>query len=420
MFSDSHERRFNLCYTPPLIVRLMDLQREIIFENPSHASVQRDNQPTVVDLYSGAGGMSLGFEQAGFRVLASVEVDRQASETFARNFPLTAVHCSEVGSLHSEFFDCFQSVTAVVGGPPCQGFSISAAQRRKDWDPRNEEVFRFLSAAVRMNPEFIVMENVPEIHRFRLTDGSPLVARIFRQLRDALYNAEFVTINAASVGVPQARIRTFLIASKRHLSNFGTLLPRVSEPLVAADAISDLLEVQPGAIEDDQFVPYRTAPQNVYQERLRSASGGVYNHVPMRHTPRIISRFEAIPVGGNTISVWTDHAPKRRGNTDEQGVPYAQNHRRIDPESPAPTMTAYMYSTFIHPTQHRNITVREAARFQGFPDDFRFYGKRTSLSNSLLRRKGLAHEIGLDQVNQVGNAVPPPLARVIAEALLTI
>src|SRR5690606_30708262 len=109
-----------------------------------------------------------------------------------------------------------------------------------------------------------------------------------------------------------------------------------------------------------------------------------------------------------------------RGSSTATGTKFEQNHRRMNPHAPAPTITAYMYSSCLHPYQHRNITVREAARLQSFPDAFCFTGKRTSLSNKLLERKGLVDDIGLDQFNQVGNAVPPLLAQGIASAIMKV
>jgi DNA (cytosine-5)-methyltransferase 1 len=390
----------------------------IQFERSAAVSRIPSDGMTAVDLYAGAGGMSVGFAQAGFKIRAAAEIDKWASETFAANFPNTAVFQSPVAQLNGDFFERFQKPAAVIGGPPCQGFSISSGKRRKEWDTRNEEVFCFLRAAMRLEPAFIVMENVPEIFRFRMPDGQLLTEVVQRALGDAGYHSEFLVLNAVNFGVAQSRVRAFLFASKSTLPELAPLSNVSTHAVTAAEAITDLACVRPGEIGDDQFVPYATPAQNDYQFGLRSTSGGVYNHVPMRHTQRLVQRFADIPVGGNGVSVWEKHAPRKRGVRAEIGVQYHQNHRRINPDEPAPTMTAYMYSAFVHPFEHRNITVREAARFQGFPDDFRFYGNRTSLSNSLLRRKGLWNDIGLDQVNQVGNAVPPPLARAIAYVLV--
>jgi DNA (cytosine-5)-methyltransferase 1 len=375
----------------------------------------RSEDLSAVDLYSGAGGFSCALESLGLTVVAAVDNDKWAAETHKHNFPQTEFYLEQVSELAESFFEKHIGITAVVGGPPCQGFSVSTGKRRANWDPRNDETFRFLRAAVRLEPRLIVMENVSELTRFKMPDGSPLLAELMSILRAADYQTDVLVMNAADYGVPQRRTRTFVIGTRLGLPYFAEpILPTVS----AEEAISDLPSVEPGAVGADAFLRYSTAAQNCFQREVRCASRGVFNHVPMAHTQRVVERFRRIPVGENATAAWESHAPRRRGSIDKEGVLYHQNHRRIDPGRPAPTMSAYMYSTFIHPWEHRNITVREAARFQSFPDCFRFMGPRTSLSNSLLRRKGLHDQIGLDQVNQVGNAVPPKLASAVLGALL--
>jgi len=178
-----------------------------------------------------------------------------------------------------------------------------------------------------------------------------------------------------------------------------------------------LPRVAAGAVGEEDCLTYDRDPKNEYQIALRAKGGSFFNHVPMRHSPRLVARFSAIPIGGNGASVWSEHPAKRRGRSDANGVPFGQNHRRIQPNVPSPTITAYMYSTCLHPTQHRNITVREAARIQSFPDSFQFMGKRTTLSMKLLERKGLLSDMKLNQLNQVGNAVPPLLGRAVGRAI---
>ena len=157
------------------------------------------------------------------------------------------------------------------------------------------------------------------------------------------------------------------------------------------------------------------------RKKNRNGADMVYNHEPMRHTARVIERFKLIPINGNTQSVPSEFRNRKRGEVNELSAKvYHQNHRRLNPDVPCKTITASFYSSFVHPFQHRNITVREAARVQGFPDSFKFLGKRTTLSKKLLEKKGIFEDIHLDQFNQVGNAVSPPVAEAIGKYLKTL
>lgn len=381
----------------------------------------------VVDLYAGAGGMSLGFAQAGHRIVAAVERDEWAAKTYQANFSGAEVSVTEVGALPESFFRRHKGVEVVIGGPPCQGFSICASNRRNPSDIRNTEIFKFVDATRRLKPKWIVLENVPEIARFRLSSGVKLIDVVSDVLRENGYRSHWYFVNAADYGVPQVRKRCLLIASANRVPDLEStrthgdenLGSRQCHPwLSVSDAISDLPPVVPGAVEEDEYVRYRISSQTDYQSALRALEQGVYNHVPMRHTARLVERFKAIEVGQNEFAAWEKHAPRKRGGAiGEVGTRFSQNHRRLNPGLPSPTITAFFYSTFLHPQQHRNLTVREAARIQSFPDDFRFYGKRTTLSAKLLEKKGLHEDLKLNQFNQVGNAVPPLLARAIAHAL---
>lgn len=371
--------------------------------------------------------MSLGFQNAGFDVIGAVEIDEWAADTYESNIktpvkrkPVSELTVAEIGSM--------RGVDVVCGGPPCQGFSISAQGRAHRHDVRNNEVFEFLEVAVQLRPKFILIENVPQFETYRLENGGRLLDEVTSTLCTRGYTVSTHTLNALAFGVPQSRVRFFILATR-----IGTLPNLMAFALPSAqgvrdlsvtqtvkDALSDLPAVFPRMVQEDALLQYAREAQNPYQLRLRTELGAFYNHVPMRHTPRLVERFSKIPIGGSGVSVWENDAPRKRGNADATGSRFDQNHRRMNPGAASPTITAYMYSTCLHPYENRNITVREAARLQSFPDSFRFLGKRTTLSNKLLERKGLSHQIGLDQLNQVGNAVPPMVAEGIATEISKI
>ena len=386
---------------------------------------------TIVDLFAGAGGLSCGFLQEGFNIALAVEKDAWASETYVSNHLNTNFHCADIASLPDSFFFKYKGADVVMGGPPCQGFSISASNRRDPNDPRNLLYLQFLRAVEIIKPRVVLIENVREIQKFRLADGRLLCLDIQERLLKMGFHSHILTLNANVFGVPQSRIRTFILAAKderrlqetvANLSNQNQIqLLRSSRNLQSDfclwDAISDLPEVEPWKVTEEDFQKYATSPKNQFQKMLRKDSAAVLNHVPMRHTPRMIERFKLLLdtsklVGLNMPSELT---PRLRGNPElESHKVYDQNHRKLDPNKPSPTITASFYSSFIHPFQPRNLTVREAARLQSFPDSYAVKGKRTTLSKKLLAKKGEIADVYLDQFNQVGNSVPPLLAAHLA------
>lgn len=181
------------------------------------------------------------------------------------------------------------------------------------------------------------------------------------------------------------------------------------------EAMSDLPVVKPKQYPEDSILKYTVEPQNEYQRIMRKNADMLYNHIPMQHTDKTVEKF-AFLLQNNGIELPEDLKPRVRGNVDVVSISkYSQNHRIIDGKKVSPTITASFYSSFIHPDQPRNITVREAARMQTFPDNFVFKGKKTTLSKKLLEKKGIFEELHLDQFNQVGNAVPPVMAQHLAE-----
>ena len=382
---------------------------------------------TAIDLFAGAGGLSLGFEQAGFLVPVAIERDVWATETFEKNRSGCKVVQADITQLSDSFFNAFTGIDVIMGGPPCQGFSISASNRRDPNDPRNFLYRDFLRAVKVIKPRMVFIENVKEISTARIPSGELLLQDLCKILRGLGYEFTHSLLNAADFGVPQSRIRFFLAAGLNGVPNlqnyrsFGVESPlfKCCQPyLTLWDAISDLPSVAPRNLKEDETLNYDKEPANEYQRRMRDGCSLVYNHIPMRHTDRMMDRFRLIPIEANGKVVPNEYASRKRGNPEQisESV-YGQNHRRLNPNKPFPTITASFYSSFIHPYEHRNLTVREAARAQGFPDNYRFYGKRTTLSKKLLHKKGILGDMHLDQFNQVGNAVPPILARALAEKI---
>ena len=196
-----------------------------------------------------------------------------------------------------------------------------------------------------------------------------------------------------------------------YVLNFeGNLLPAVT----VGDAIADLSFLSAGCGKEIQN--YADSATTDYQKWARGNQKKLYNHVSMKHTARMIERFKLIRSGYSIKEIPAEYrAKKRNGNGELSKSHYNSNNRILDPSSPAYTIPAHFYSSFVHPYQDRNLTAREAARLQSFPDNYRFMGKRTVISHKLLEKYGRHEDNYLSQYNQIGNAVPPLLAKAIAE-----
>lgn len=387
----------------------------------------------VLDLFAGAGGFSLGFEEAGFNVISAVEIDKWASDTLKRNHPNTEVITKDIVSINNdEAKKLFESkgIDVIIGGPPCQGFSIANKNAGDPKDPRNSLFREFIRLSSIVKPRVIVMENVPNLLKAKNEEGTLVIDIIVQEFLKIGYEANYRVLNAAEFGVPQVRNRLFVIATKVNNDNINlfpstTHVPYgVERDLLNSDlpdtpttweAISDLPIIN--AREGAEEMLYDTAPQNNYQILLRMDSQVVYNHKAMNHTKRMVERFQHMPVGVKHEDIPEELRPRKRGNSSETGSFYGQNNRRMAPNKQCHTITASFYANFIHPFNHRNFTPREGARIQSFPDWYKFEGKPTVVSKKLLSKEGRSDENYLCQYNQIGNAVPPLLAKKIAQKI---
>jgi DNA (cytosine-5)-methyltransferase 1 len=392
-------------------------------------------QPVAIDLFAGAGGFGLGFKMAGFFVPMSLELDTWACDTLRYNYPKMLVIQEDIVN-----FNTSSSVTnicpfkpdIIIGGPPCQGFSIAGRATKDPKDPRNSLFQNFAQWIGFLEPKAFVMENVKGLLTRKNTEGKKVIDIITTTFAELGYFVEVWLLNAAEYGVPQTRERVFVVGNKTgkelgtprkthslNLSNEKGIQLSVFEsvdilPAVSLwDAISDLPPL--AAREGEEEQSFTLSPQNDYQYLMRNYSQILYNHVAMEHSQRLVERFKHIKWGESSSDAPQEHgARKRNGNGDLSGINYDQNNRRLYPYKPSHTITASFYANFIHPFQHRNLTAREGARIQSFPDTYRFMGKKTVVSHKLLQREERFDEKFLCQYNQIGNAVPPLLAKSIA------
>lgn len=372
-----------------------------------------ENALTSIDLFSGCGGLTKGFSMAGVRSIFASDIDENAAKTFCRNFPDTPFLCKSITDVEKNEVDELlegKVPDIIIGGPPCQGFSLANKRRNKiKDDPRNKLFYGFVKFINWYSPKAFVMENVKGLLSMQNGEVIKTIVEEFTNAGEYGYNVAYKVLVASDYGVPQNRERVILIGYRKDLN----IQPQHPEPyeldhLVTVDeATSDLPQISAG--QGTEVQEYPEEPQNDYQRLMRANSKYVLNHIAMKHTPRLVARFEAIKPGQDLLDVWETHGALKRGAPGEKStIKFHQNNQRLFGDRPAPTIAASFQSNFIHPHLNRNFTAREGARLQSFPDDFVFEGMRTKMS----------WEKGLSQYQQIGNAVPVLMARAIGDCIV--
>lgn len=374
-----------------------------------------------LDLFSGAGGLSWGLENAGLKCVGAIEQDRFACETYSTNFPAHKIIQSDVASLSkSKIQQEFSGVELVAGGPPCQGFSVAGPSQYGVIDGRNYLILEFLRYVEILKPKYFILENVKGILSGKLK-GRKKALDAFKESASILgYDIQVFLLQAADFGAPQWRERVFIIGSLDKINDLDISLiqqPKFgtnNKPWVTVDeAISDLPSLKAGELYPEGE-SYTCEAMTDFQSLMRKTSSGVHNHVAMKHTSRLIERFRHIPQGGSLVDVPKEHGQRQRSGSElDVRMRFKMNNQRLSPYKVSTAITASFQSNFVHPNEHRNLTAREGARLQTFPDDFKFKGPRTLMSKKLLIQEGRENEIGLSQYNQIGNSVPPLLAKAV-------
>ncbi len=398
-----------------------------------------NNKPKVFDVFSGAGGFSCGFEMAGCEIIGAIERDKWAADTFSYNHPDSKMLLGDIESFTDEYLKetISEKPDIIIGGPPCQGFSICVKNAGDPKDPRNSLFVEFIRMARIFSPTVMVMENVPNIARAKTKGGEKVVDIIHKQFEDLGYHVYSTILSASDYGVPQMRQRFILIASKdelqhpfpkathyianseRQMTLFNTESVELKPCPTLWEAISDLPDIE--ACEGSETMHYTKPVTNSYQTYCRRGSKELHNHLAMKHTKRLVERFSNMSWGQSVSDIKDERLMqrKRNGNGAISDTPYNQNNRRMHPNRICHTITATFYGSFVHPYKNRNFTPREGARIQSFPDNYIFLGKPTVVSKKLLLREGRTGEAYLCQYSQIGNAVPPLMAKAIADNIIT-
>jgi DNA (cytosine-5)-methyltransferase 1 len=380
------------------------------------------NGPSCVDVFAGAGGFGAGFRSAGWSILAANDRDGNAGATFRENFPETAFFQGPVAALNARSLlaECglrAGELDCLIGGPPCQSFSFNN-HNRSATDERAQLFLYYLNLVKDLNPKTIVMENVPGVLTI---DGGNVFGKILRGLRSLGFHTHFGILSAEQFGTPQMRKRVFIVASRlgpaselipgpTHWSprfarrrKSGTRRPEGATRRVVTvwQAIGDLPRLENGGGEHRARWP-GSRPTTVYQRQARDRARFLHNHRCRTLEPVNLNRIRHVPEGGNWRDIPFELLPA--GMQRARPMDHTKRYGRLARKGIASTVLTKCdphWGAYVHPTQDRVISVREAARLQGFPDSFQFAG--TNLC---------AHYV------QVGNAVPVPVAWAIADAVL--
>lgn len=349
----------------------------------------------VVDLFSGAGGLSRGFMDAGFNVVLGVDFDDAALKTFKENhgkaeaMKLDLFNHANIDRIHDYLKQRNIILDVLAGGPPCQGFSL--AGKREEFDKRNVLYSSMVKTAERLKPKVVILENVPGMMTLYDGAGAKRVREDFEEI--GYHVAKPRVLYAPEYSVPQIRKRVFFVMTLKDeiMGDFKYPIPELTENkfVTCGDAIGNLPSLE-GATDYSlsQVLNYPSPPENEYEKYMRKNSDKIYNHTPTKHADETIRLISLVPEGKNYKALPQEELEKRK-------FKYNEALTRYDSRRPSRTIDTG-HRTHFHYKLNRVPTVREAARLQSFPDDFIFYGNKQ------------------EQYKQVGNAVPPLLGKAVA------
>lgn len=342
----------------------------------------------IIDLFCGAGGMSYGFEKAGFNSILAIDKWEDAIVTYNENRKNKVGTTVDIHDFSNEDLTKIaqaHDVVGIIGGPPCQGFSLVGT--RETNDPRNSLYMEYVRFVNVVKPKFFVLENVPgllsmEKHKYR--------DDIIKRFTELGYNVNYSTLTASEYGVPQNRKRVFFIGLRKDIIDknnfFDFNLIEKKDEVSTSMAISDL----PTLRDELVSVIYDKQATNEYQKLMRTGSKVLSNHEGTAHTEQTKKIISLVPDGGGIKDLPEEFYKIRN---------YNNAFKRMNSKLPSSTIDCG-HRNYFHYKENRVPTVRESARIQSFPDVYKFKGSKTS------------------QYTQVGNAVPPLLAYAIAKQLL--
>ncbi len=342
-----------------------------------------------IDIFCGAGGLSLGAEMAGVSVIFAVEKDKSAAETYRFNHNNTPVICDDIHNINPlQYYTLIGTDDQLIifGGPPCQGFSTSNTVTRNMQNPNNslfEEFLRFVSV---LKPDWFLFENVEGFYRFEKGNLRNKVKYCFEKLG---YTVNDSIVVASDYGVPQHRNRFIMVGNR---NGIVFQFPEKQKKIYSVmDAIGDLPELINGQM--DNSLPYRCSKKEAgeYAQLMRKGSRKSKQNFVSRNADYVIERYEHIGQGQN----WRAIPKELMTNYKDRNKCHSGIYKRLVADRPSVVISNYRKNMLIHPFQDRGLSVREAARLQSFPDNFIFKGSLMHIQQ------------------QIGNAVPPLLGKAI-------
>ncbi len=354
----------------------------------------------IIDLFSGCGGFSVGFEKAGFKVSKAVEYDPKIGHIYAINHPNVNLFIDDIGKINTKDNFSLNEVDVIIGGPPCQGFSMAGARIRQNAfvdDPRNYLFKQYLKVVQIVKPKVFIIENVKGILSMNNGDIFREILKVFSDSSNfggERYYIHYKIVKGIEFGIPQKRERVIIIGRRsqdfdfeytlQHAKNIiSKTYPHFFDKVTISDAIDNMPEpTDDGIIENPM-------PLSDYQKYLSCNQTTITNHNKFLLTKKALERVKQIKPGQNFTSLH-----------EEINSVHSGSYGRLEWSGVAPTITTRFDTPsggqFIHPSENRMITPREAARLQSFPDDFIFEGTKSIICKT------------------IGNAVPPKIAYTFA------
>lgn len=344
-----------------------------------------------IEIFSGPGGMGLGAKNAGIDVTLAVEKNAYAAQTYLANHKSTTVVVDDIQNINEFRYEKRGEQIVLFGGPPCQGYSKSNRKTRSSENPKNWLFLEFMRTINLVNPDWIVIENVPGLKGM---DNGFFLEKICNDLHKLGYTPNFKILNSVNFGVPQKRDRIFIVASRDGIAFEFPIGNYMNNHVTVADALFDLPILENGTQEFS--LRYKHKATSEYAKLMRGNLRNATQNYVSKNSDLVIQRYKHIKQGNN----WNDIPLALMSNYKDHTRCHHGIYRRLKEDEPAFVIANYRKSMLIHPTENRGLSVREAARLQSFPDTYNFFGS-------------------LDQKQQqVGNAVPPLLAKAVFEKIM--
>ncbi len=376
-----------------------------------------NRKPKVIALFAGAGGLSLGFKMAGFDIVLATDFDKAVEITYKHNNPNTKFIRADIRKVHAE--DLLspagikpEEIDLLIGGPPCQGFSLANQQSRFLDNPNNQLFKDFIRLVKEIRPRWFLMENVVGLLRMKKGAIRDEIVEEFEKLG---YTTVTQVLRAIDYGVPQIRERIFFVGNSEgkafqypkathfELNPYQAAVSPHKAFVTVKEAIWDLPNLNNEFGSDEMMYDSEKTPEpGTFAFKMRNGAEKLFNHRATRNGPEVVKRYKYISQGENWSSIPEKLMKSWRSIPPEEiaKVSHSSLYKRLDENKPSITVANFRKSMIIHPWEDRGLTVREAARLQSFFDTYRFLGSFSA------------------QQQQVANAVPPLLAKAVAEQIM--